>query len=133
MDEVLKFLSETQVFYVASVDGDKPKVRPFGFFMNYENKLYFGMGKHKQSYKQISANPNVEISTANAKGEWLRISGKAVFDEREEVLAKVFATMPQLKSMYNEQTGWKMAPFYLEEAVAEIADFNGGFKKISLS
>lgn len=132
MEEVLKFLGDNQVFYFATVDGDKPKVRPFGFFMAYENKLYFGMGKHKQSYRQVAANPYVEISTANAKGEWIRISGKAVFDERPETIAHVFATMPSLNAIYNEENGRVMAPFYLEEAVAEIADFQGNFKKIMM-
>jgi len=131
MEEVLKFLGENPVFYFATVDGDKPRVRPFGFFMNYENRLYFGMGKHKQSYQQVAANPNIEISTASPKGEWIRISGQAVFDESPATIAKVFETMPTLKAIYNDETGYTMAPFYLQNVVAEIADFNGGFKKIS--
>lgn len=133
MEEVLKFLTENHTFYFATVDGNKPKVRPLGFFMDYENKLYFGIGKHKQSYQQIQANPYVEISTASPKGEWIRINGKVAFDERKELLEKVFATMPRLKELYNEKTGHTLGLFYLEEATAEIADMTGGFKKISLS
>jgi uncharacterized pyridoxamine 5'-phosphate oxidase family protein len=132
MEEVLKFLSENNPFYFATVDGDRPKVRPFGFFMNYENKLYFGAGKHKKSYQQILANPYVEISAASAKGEWIRINGKVVVDDRESVLEKAFETLPRLKEIYNEKTGYKMGLFYLEEATAEIADITGGFKKITL-
>ncbi|WP_243123939.1 pyridoxamine 5'-phosphate oxidase family protein [Pelotomaculum schinkii] len=109
------------------------KVRPFGFFMCYENKLYFGAGKHKKSYQQILANPYVEISTTSAKGEWIRINGKAVVDDRENALEKAFETLPRLKEIYNEKTGYKMGLFYLEEATAEIADTTGGFKKITLS
>ncbi len=133
MEEVLKFLSENNPFYFATVDGAKPKVRPFGFFMCYENKLYFGAGKHKKSYQQILANPYVEISTTSAKGEWIRINGKAVVDDRENALEKAFETLPRLKEIYNEKTGYKMGLFYLEEATAEIADSTGGFKKITLS
>jgi uncharacterized pyridoxamine 5'-phosphate oxidase family protein len=133
LEEVLKFLSENNPFYFATVDGDKPKVRPFGFFMYYENKLYFGAGKHKESYRQILANPYVEICTASAKGEWLRINGRAVIDNREETLEKAFATLPRLKEIYNEKTGFTLGLFFLEEATAEFADMTGGFKKISLS
>lgn len=132
MEEVLRFLSENNPFYFATVDGDRPKVRPFGFFMHYENKLYFGAGKHKKSYQQILANPYVEISTTSPKGEWIRINGKAVIDNRKETLEKAFETLPRLKDIYNEKTGYTMGLFYLEEATAEIADMTGGFKTISL-
>lgn len=133
MEEVLKFLSDNPTFYFATVDGDQPKVRPFGFFMGYEDKLYFSIGKHKLSYQQILANPYVEVCTASAKGEWIRINGKVVFDERPATLEKVFETMPRLKKLYNEKTGHTLSVFYLDQATAEIADLNGGFKKMSLS
>jgi uncharacterized pyridoxamine 5'-phosphate oxidase family protein len=133
MEEVLNFLTANRTFYFATVDGDKPKVRPLGFFMNFEGKLYFGIGKHKQSYRQIKVNPYVEICTASPEGQWIRINGKVVFDEKPETLEKAFATMPLLKDMYNEKTGQKLGLFYLEEATAELADMTGNFKKIALS
>ncbi|HAG10955.1 MAG TPA: hypothetical protein DCK76_06145 [Desulfotomaculum sp.] len=73
MEKVLVFLKENPVFYFATEEGDQPKVRPFGFFMEYEGKLYFSMGRHKKVYRQILENPNAEICTASAKGEWIRI------------------------------------------------------------
>lgn len=118
---------------MATIDGDKPRVRPFGFFMAYENRLYFGVGSHKKACQQMKANPYVEISTASVNGEWIRINGKAVFDERPETISRVMETMPTLKSIYNETSGLKIVPFYLEEARAEIADFNGNFQEIVLS
>lgn len=133
MEEVLKFLNENHTFYFATVDDNKPKVRPLGFFMPYEDKLYFGIGKQKQSYQQILKNPYIELSTASAKGEWIRISGKVKIDERKEVLEKAFETLPMLTTLYSEETGHKLGVFYLEEATAEIADMAGGFKKIPLS
>jgi len=133
VEEVLKFLKENRTFYFATVDNNKPKVRPLGFFMAYEDKLYFGIGKQKQSYQQILANPYIEISTASAKGEWIRISGKVKIDERKEALEKAFETLPMLKKLYNEETGNTLGVFYLEEASAEIADMAGSFKKINLS
>lgn len=131
MEKIINFLKENPTFYFATVEGDKPKVRPFGFFMEHNRKLYFGMGKHKQSYKQVVENPNVEISTTSAYGQWIRISGVAVFDESEEVMAKTFETMPELKNIYNEESGLTMATFYLKDGVAEFADFNGNFEKIN--
>lgn len=132
MEEVLKFLQANPVFYAATIDKDKPKVRPLGFSMQHENRLYFTVGKHKESYRQLRANPNIEISTTNAKKQWVRISGKVVFDDRPETALKVLETMPSLKNIYNEQTGFVLAPFYLVDATAEFADMDGGFKKIDL-
>lgn len=131
MEKILKFLSENPIFYFASIDGDKARVRPFGFYMEYEGKLYFGMGKHKESYRQAVANPNVEICTANAKGQWIRIRGTAVFDNRDEVLAKVFETMPQLADIYNAQNGLTLGNFYIKDGEAEFQDMEGNFEKIS--
>jgi len=130
MEKILQFLTDNPVFYFASVDGDKPKVRPFGFFMGYNGKLYFGMGKHKQSYKQVVANPNVEICTVSAQRQWIRISGTAVFDDSADALAKAFETMPHLRNIYNEKSGLTMAVFYIKDGVAEIADMQGNFEKI---
>ena len=99
MEEVLKFLKENRTFYFATVDNNKPKVRPLGFFKAYENKLYFGIGKQKQSYQQILANPYIEISTASAKGEWIRISGKVKIDERKETQEKAFRNVAYVKKI----------------------------------
>jgi len=99
--------------------------------MEYEGRLYFGMGKHKQSYAQTVANPNVEIYTANGKGQWIRIRGTAVFDERQEVMDKAFDTLPALKMLYNEKTGQTLGNLYIKDGVAEIADLKGNFESIS--
>lgn len=131
MEEILQFLTETPTFYFATVDGDKPRVRPFGLVLGHEGKLYLGIGKHKQSYKQLQANPNVEISTTNVKGEWIRIKGTVVFDDNETVINKAFEKFPNLAKMYNEKTGQTLGFVYLENGDAEIADFAGNFKKIS--
>ncbi len=101
MDKILAFLKDAGVFFYASVDGDKARVRPFGFYMEYEGKLYFGMGKHKESFKQTVANPNVEICALNKKNEWIRIRGTAVLDDRQEVMDKVFEVSAGLENLYN--------------------------------
>lgn len=130
MEKILNFLSENPTFYFATVEGNKPRVRPFGFFMEHEGKLYFGMGKHKPSYRQVQANSNVEISTASPKGQWIRIRGTAIFDDSAATLNKVFETSPALTKIYNEESGLQIGVFYLENGEAEIADFQGGFEKI---
>jgi len=128
MEKIINFLKENPTFYVATVDGDKPKIRPFGFFMEYDGRLYFGMGKHKKSYQQVVANPNVEVCTANAKGEWIRISGVAVFDDSDTIMEKVFETMPMLKEFYNDESGVTIANFYLKDGIVEFADMKGEFE-----
>ncbi|MBC3887347.1 pyridoxamine 5-phosphate oxidase [Acetobacterium paludosum] len=130
MEEVLSFLKENGPFYLASVEGTTPKVRPLGFCMSFEGKIYFGIGTFKPSYAQLIANPEVEISTTNKKMEWLRLRGAAVFDDSEAIAQQAFEVMPHLKSMYNEENGRKLGLFYLKNAVAEIADMKGGFKEI---
>ncbi|WP_434302816.1 pyridoxamine 5'-phosphate oxidase family protein [Clostridium botulinum] len=130
MEKVMNFLKENPVFYFATVEGDKPKVRPFGFSMEFDGKLYFGIGKHKKSFQQILVNPNVEICTCSPKGEWMRISGKVVVDDRVEALDAAFTAMPKLKNMYNDKTGMVLGIVYIDDALAEIADMTGNFEEI---
>lgn len=132
MSKVHDFLKDAGVFYYASVDGDSARVRPFGLCVEFEGKLYFGMGKHKLSYKQSVENPNIEICACNSEKQWIRIRGKAVFDDRAELSDYVFEKAPNLKRLYNEETGNVLGLLYLEDAVAEIADMKGYFETIKL-
>ena len=128
MDKILEFLKDAGVFFYATVDGDKARVRPFGFYMEYEGKLYFGMGKQKESFRQTMANPNVEICALNKNNEWIRIRGTAVLDDRQEVMDKVFEVSPHLKNLYNEKTGNVLGNFYFKDGHAEIAGMTGKFE-----
>lgn len=130
MEEVYQFLRDNTVFYVATLDGDRPRVRPFGLAMIYENRLYFGTGAHKKVFQQLNVNPRVEICTVSPQNQWLRLHGQAVFDSRPETVARIFEVSPMLKTMYNEDTGWEMRPFYLEGAVAEFCDMSGNYREI---
>jgi uncharacterized pyridoxamine 5'-phosphate oxidase family protein len=118
MSEILDFLKESKVFYLATVEGNKPKVRPFGFAMEFEGKLYFATNESKPSYRQIVENPNVEISATNEKNEWVRIAAQAVFDSRPEVKAKVFEVAPHLKNLYGNPDSPVLATFYIEKGEA---------------
>lgn len=130
MEKILEFLKENPTFYFATVEDGKPRVRPFGFFMEHDGKLYFGMGKHKASYRQLQENPNVEVCTANAKGQWIRIKGTAVMDDSEEAMAQAFEAMPSLSKIYNKETGLKMGLCYLKDMETELAGMDGSFEKL---
>jgi uncharacterized pyridoxamine 5'-phosphate oxidase family protein len=128
MEKVINFLKENPIFYLATVEGDKPKVRPLGFYMEHEGKLYLGIGKHKKSFQQIQKNPNIEICACSPKGVWIRINGKAVIDDRPEVEKMALTVMPELQKIYNEKTGRVLGMLYISDASAEIADMSGNFE-----
>ncbi|HWR45084.1 pyridoxamine 5'-phosphate oxidase family protein [Sporomusa sp.] len=131
MEEVLTFLTENPVFYLATVDGDIPKVRPFGFVMNFEGKLHFGTSNQKNVYKQLKANPNFEVSTTSKTGEWLRLKGKAVFNTSKQTKQAALTTMPMLANMYSEDDSI-FELFYIENGEATFHDMKGTSKTIRL-
>ncbi len=105
------------LFYFTTVEANEPRVRPFGFTMVFEDKLYFGVGTHKAAYKELLENPNCELCIFK-NGSMLRIRGKAVFDDRPEVQEHMFEVAPGLKKSYNEETGHYHICFYLEDMSA---------------
>ena len=121
MEEVLKFLKECGYYFIATIDGDKPRVRPFGTAEIYEGKLYIQTGKMKNVSKQIEANPNVEIC-AFKDGKWIRISGNLVRDERIEAKKYMLDQNPDLRSMYNENDD-NTEVLYFEKGTAVISSF----------
>ena len=100
MKEVYEFLKGCGTFYIATVDNDKPRVRPFGVVNIYEDKLYIQTGRSKNVSKQIQINPNVEICGFK-DGVWLRLEGKLVRDDRREAKVSMLESNPMLKSMYS--------------------------------
>ena len=113
------------MFYFATVDGDEPKVRPFGFHVEYEGKLYFGIDSQKETFKQLKANPKFEVCTASRDGIWIRIKAEAIFDESPQVLEKAFKVNPRLKEMYTKENGPRFMLFYASKGSAIIADMDG--------
>lgn len=105
------------VFYFATVEDGAPRVRPFGFTMVFEDKLYFGCGTHKAAYAQMLKNPQVEVCSFN-QGCFVRIRGKVVIDDRPEVQTAMYEAAPFLKKTYNEETGHYHMCFYLEDMSA---------------
>ena len=101
MEEVYEFLKKSGTFYIATIDGDQPRVRPFGVVNIFEGKLYIQTGKSKNVSKQMQANPKVEIS-AFMDGTWIRLEGTVVRDDRREAKASMLDANPMLRSMYSE-------------------------------
>lgn len=117
MSKVKDFLAEAGVFFMATVDGDKPKLRPLGAFLEADDKLIFGVGGFKDVYKQLLKNPFVEIVACKPDGHWLRYTGKAVFETDYKYAEKMIQDS-HLETIYNEQTGNKLMTFHLEDATA---------------
>ena len=128
MDEVFEFLKECGVYYLATVDGDKPKVRPFGTAEIFENHLYIQTGKSKEVFKQIEKNNNVEIC-AFKDGRWIRIEGKLVADDRIEAKKDMLDKNPDLRSMYNENDDNTIV-LYFESGRATISSFTDAPKVV---
>ena len=128
MQEVYDFLKQCGTYYLATVEGDQPRVRPFGTVDIFEGKLYIQTGKVKEVSKQIQINPKVEIC-AFADGTWLRIAGKLVRDDRVEAKEHMLDSYPSLKGMYSA-TDDNTEVLYLEEATATFYSFTSEPKVI---
>ena len=121
MERTVKFLKEAETYYLATVDGDQPRVRPFGTVNVFEDKLYIQTGKVKDVSKQIHANPKVEIC-AFKDGDWLRVAGELVEDERREAKEAMLDAYPNLKAMYSADDD-NTEVFYLKNAKATFSSF----------
>lgn len=121
MERVCKFLKEAGVYYLATVEGDQPRVRPFGTAHIFEGKLYIQTGKVKPISKQIAANPKAEIC-AFKDGVWLRVAAELVEDDRVEAKKSMLDAYTNLRGMYDENDG-NTQVLYLKNAVATFSSF----------
>ena len=121
MDRIIRFLKEADTYYLATVEGDQPRVRPFGTAHMFEGKLYIQTGKVKDVSKQIHTNRKVEIC-AFKDGEWLRIAGELVEDDRREAKQSMLDAYPSLQKMYSADDG-NTEVFYFKIATATFYSF----------
>ncbi len=128
MKEVQEFLKDCGVYYLATVENDQPRVRPFGTAEIFDNHLYIQTGKKKDVFKQIENNNKVEIC-AFKDGKWIRISGKFILDDRIEAKKDMLDKNPNLRNMYDENDD-NTAVLYFESGVATIYSFGGEPKVI---
>jgi uncharacterized pyridoxamine 5'-phosphate oxidase family protein len=118
MSKVNDYLNETGVFFLATADGDQPKLRPLGAHLEMDGKVMFGVGDFKDVYRQLQANPKVEVVACKQDGHWMRYTGTAVFETDYKYAETILDAMPNLRGIYNDETGHKMAVFHLENATA---------------
>ena len=123
MKRVYDFLKKAEVYYLATVEGDQPRVRPFGTVNEFEGKLYIQTGKVKPTSKQLAANPKAEIC-AFKDGAWIRVACELVEDDRFEARKSMLDTYPNLRGMYNENDG-NTQVLYMQNATATISSFGG--------
>ncbi|MBQ7726887.1 MAG: pyridoxamine 5'-phosphate oxidase family protein [Clostridia bacterium] len=121
MKKVYDFLKQVGTYYLATVDGDQPRVRPFGTVNLFEDKLYIQTGKSKPVSAQILLNPKVELC-AFADGTWLRLAGELVEDDRVEAKKSMLDAYPMLRGMYDENDG-NTQVFYFQNATATFSSF----------
>ncbi len=121
IEKVYEFLHEAGVYYLATVEGDQPRVRPFGTVLLMNDKLYIQTGKVKDVSKQLAENPKAEICVFK-DGRWLRVAGKLVEDEDRRVKVAMLDKMPTLKAMYNPDDG-NMQMLYFKDATATFSSF----------
>ena len=130
MKRVYDFLKAADTYYLATVEGDQPRVRPFGTVNIYEGKLYIQTGKVKPVSKQIAANPKVEIC-AYKDGSWLRVAGELVEDGRVEARKAMLDAYPNLRSMYDENDG-NTQVLYFKDSVATFSSFTAAPETVEL-
>ena len=121
MKKVYDFIKKCGTYYLATVDGDQPRVRPFGTILLFEDKLYIQIGKSKDVSRQIQANPKAEICCF-AEGTWLRVAGELVMDERKEVKKAMLDDYPELRGMYSEDDD-NTEVLYFKNATATFSSF----------
>jgi len=121
MERVVKFLKDAEVYYLATVEGEQPRVRPFGTAHIFEGKLYIQTGKVKDVSKQLKANPKAEIC-AFKDGEWIRIAGELIEDDRVEARQSMLDAYPSLQKIYAADDG-NTQVFYFRNATATISAF----------
>jgi uncharacterized pyridoxamine 5'-phosphate oxidase family protein len=124
MREVLEFIKQAQTFFAATVDGDAPRVRPFGAVMEHGGKIYICMNNQKDVYKQLAQNPRIELCAFDGAGKWLRVAATVEFDDSAEAREAMLVEYPNLRNMYSADDGLYEVCF-LKNATATFYSFEG--------
>ena len=128
MERVCEFLKKCGVYYLATVEGDQPRVRPFGTINEFEGKLYIQTGKVKPTSHQLTINPKAEIC-AFCDGAWIRVECELVEDDRREAKKSMLDAYPNLRGMYDENDG-NTQVFYMHNVTATFSTFGKAPEKI---
>jgi uncharacterized pyridoxamine 5'-phosphate oxidase family protein len=125
MQEVVNFLIENPMGFLATLENGEPRVRPWGFIFEEKGKFYFCTSSTKDVYRQLTANPSVEFSTRNDKFVWVRLRGKITFTEDLKIKEKILAQNDLVKSIYKSAGNPVFKAFYLDHGTAVIGDTSG--------
>lgn len=129
MEKVYKFIKQCKTYYIATADGDQPRVRPFGTINMFEGKLYIQTGKKKRIAAQLASNPKAELCCFDGK-QWIRLSGELVPDERVEAKKAMLDAYPELRNMYNENDENTIV-YYFKNATAYLTSFSAAEEEIT--
>ena len=129
IDNVAQFLRDAQTYYLATAEGDQPRVRPFGTVLLYGGRLYIQTGKSKEVSKQLARNPKAELC-AFKDGVWLRIAGELVNDDDRAVKVAMLEQYPELQAMYSADDD-NTQVLYFRNATATFASFGGAPKTVT--
>jgi uncharacterized pyridoxamine 5'-phosphate oxidase family protein len=124
MSEIVDLLKTAGVFYIATVEDDQPRVRPFGAVIEFDGKIYFCTNNRKDVFKQLMRNPKTEICGSLPDGRWIRVVGTLVRDDNDAARAAMLEAVPMLKSMYGVGDGL-FEVVYLDNAVATLYSMGG--------
>ncbi len=131
MNNALEFLKESGTFYLATTEGNQPRVRPFGAIFEYEGKLYIVTENTKECFKQMVENPKVEISCMNKKGQWIRVTGEVANDDRREAKEFALESNPFLTSKHSADNG-VFSVLYFTKGTATIYSYTAEPETFSL-
>lgn len=118
-ERIVRILRQAKTFFFATVDGDQPRVRPFNAVVEFDDKVYFYTNNHKSAFKQMMDSPKIELCAQISDERWIRVSGKIVFDYRQEAKKAMLDANPELRKMYNEEDKI-FEVFYLSNMAAAI-------------
>ena len=130
MNEVYEFLKACGAYYLATMEGNQPRVRPFGTIDLFEGKLYIQTGKTKNVAQQMKQNGNVELCAMSADGRWIRVTAEAVLDDNIEAQTHMLDAYPNLKAMYQPGDG-NTEVYYLKNGTAQICSFTDAPRTIA--
>lgn len=125
LQAIAQILAETPMCFIATVNGNEPKVRAFQYQFEHDGKLWFCTAKSKNVFKQLQINPAVEICTVKQDMTWLRVSGKAVLADDRAIKERILETRPLIKNIYGTADNPDFTTFYIEHGAYTIADFSG--------
>jgi len=124
MNRVVELLQQGITFYIATLDGDQPRVRPFGAVSDIDGKIYLATNNTKAVYRQLLKNPKIEICTALPDMRWIRVTAEAVADDSRAIKEKMLSLNPALTSMYSVDDGI-FVTILLERGTAKVESFGG--------